>query len=297
MSDLENKDIYINELELLKDYSKLKEWLSHFVSNEEKYSIDSILKINNEYLRLVSHILISNKFGKIEVVKKLQDSLCKFLHLRKKVNRVCEVIEILNEFQIPIYTDFNSAADDISGKDIKDNLKTHSIRCLIDNPEKFISIESFRKDLIARLDLIDSLEFIEAIYKAIPAFFRDSDHIDIMYKYCLNTKDNNLIDAINTYVAGRKPAIGNISLAQKEEKVVSIQEVKLSDEEDYLSELADLRLKLVEGCKDKNEYVNTLFEISKCYQKLGQRERAFFIAVIVNRLSPNYRNVSDIMKI
>lgn len=301
---MSNKEIqnHIDVTSILKNKVQLDSWLEELQQSILNNTIVLEEKYSNYYLSCLRNIFYFNHYGKVFELKKTINNLIDYLSKRKKINRIEELKLIIQKYNIQLSTDIQNIINELSGSKICDMKYLRSSISVMNNLEVFIDSKEYREQLAKTVDLLDPLQFIEALYKCIEKFFESDGHQKIIFNYVRTTHDNELIDAANLYLAGRYEEIKSKLAVDNTEEILEHKYVQFekhihSDDEDYLLNIATLREKLVEGCKSKQEYVNTLFEIAKNYKRLGQHDRALFFAMIVHRLSPDYRNVGAMFKI
>ncbi|WP_412470428.1 MULTISPECIES: hypothetical protein [unclassified Halobacteriovorax] len=266
---------------------------SNRIDNEEQSSIDVF------YLDSLSKILFFHSTGKVQKLFLEISNLTTYLIKRKKINRLNELTKIFTHFDITYSNDLLSYIKLISGQELKEDISNIiTTITAVKNPEIYFQISAIRKRLVNDINLIDPLMFIESLFKIIPLFFESEEFQDVLYNYVKRSDDNDLIRAINHYL---KDYTGiEEHTKNTKEHVFNRDYVEAlylpPNRKDELLSLVELREKLIDGCESKTEYVNTLFEMAAAYKRLGNNERAFFMAVIVNRLSPGYRNVEVMLK-
>ncbi|MFG1482227.1 hypothetical protein ABMA79_14165 [Halobacteriovorax sp. HFRX-2_2] len=266
---------------------------SHRVENEE-----SSLS-HNLYIDSILKILLFHSTGKVQKLSVEIKNLIGYLLKRKKSNRLNELKNILDHFSVSYSENFDSYINILSTEKV-DETFADSISTIttVKNSEKYFQYETLRKKLERDLELIDPLMFIESIFKVIPLFFETSEYKSIIYKYGKNSDDNDLIRAINYYLKDYSDIPEFVKTTTKrtlDRDYIEAYKTSINKKDELLS-LVELRERLVDGCKSKDEYINTLFEMAVAYRKLGNEERAYFLAIIVNRIYPGYRNVEVMLK-
>ncbi|MFG1494077.1 hypothetical protein ABMA75_10975 [Halobacteriovorax sp. ZH4_bin.1] len=266
---------------------------SHSIENEES------LLSHNLYIDSILKILLFHTNGKVQKLSIEINNLIGYLLKRKKINRLNELKNILNHFSVSYSQNFDSYISVLNTEKV-DETFSNSISTIstVKNSEKYFQYATLRKKLERDIELIDPLMFIESIFKVIPLFFETSEHKSIIYKYGKNSDDNDLIRAINYYLKDFDDISEFVRAAPKrtlDREYIEAYETTLNKKDELLS-LVELRERLVDGCESKDEYINTLFEMAVAYRKLGNKERAYFLAIIVNRIYPGYRNVEVMLK-
>lgn len=301
MSKLTEFHIQLNESLLLKNSIEFNSWIDSILKNYKKIPIEEFNIYKNFYLKSLVEIIYANQLGKLHRLDKLQEKLFHKLFNQKKVNRLIELKELFQRVGIPTTVEIENLINSLTffKFDNEERLST-SINTAISNPEVYLKFENIRKTLVDKVELLDPLNFIENIFKVIPVIFESKEWKDLFYNYALNTNDQEFVDSLNSILDDDevyKKITKKENNTKKSTKEVNIHmDCSDKDKKDFLGSIATLREKLVEGCETKQEYVNTLYEISYNYKKIGAFERSYFFAVIVNRLHPGYRNVGDLLK-
>lgn len=301
MSKLSEYHIQSDTDILLKNSIEFNLWIDSIWKNLNLIPVEEFKIFKSFYLIKVAEILYAFHFGKIRNVTQLQRDLIKKLYQTKKLNRLIQLKEVLSKFNIP-------AEDELRECILKCNLFENNFKeeldvtlvTAVNNPESYLCTKSIREKLKENISLIDPLNFIENLFKVVPVIFNSEEAPGIIYNYAKNSNDNELRYAVNDYLSDNNAfkeltTVSNV----KKEKVLTEAEfdfLQSKPNRDYLGDIASLRIKLVDGCSDKQDYVNTLFEIAHNYKKAGLNERSYFFAMIVNRLIPGFRNVGDLLK-
>ncbi|EPZ50451.1 hypothetical protein M902_1351 [Bacteriovorax sp. BAL6_X] len=254
---------------------------------------------HNLYIDSIVKILSFHSTGKVQKLSLEIKKLISYLLKRKKINRLNELKNILDHFNVSYSLNFDSYISIFSADKVDETFSNYiSTISTVKNSEKYFQYSTLRKNLERDLELIDPLMFIESIFKVIPLFFETSEYKSIIYKYGKNCDDNDLIRAINYYLKDYSDIPEFVKTTPKpvlDREYIDGNDIKINKRDELLL-LVELRERLVDGCKSKDEYINTLFEMAVAYKKLGNEERAYFLAVIVNRICPGYRNVEGMLK-
>lgn len=299
MSKLSEYHIQLDTDVLLKNSIEFNSWIDSIWKNINLIPFEDLQVYENFYLVGIIEIIYAHHFGKIKKLQSTQRNLIDKLLQTKKINRLLQLKEVLTKLNILLDKKLEESISICSVSNNQLNINVSSLTAVM-NSETYFQFSNIRKALIENISLIDPLTFIENLFKAITLVFKSDEAEGIIYHYAKYCDDNEIRYAVNEYFTEDnnypelKTVSGQRSKKLENNKVIGFH-IPLKND-DHLGNLSTLRLKLVDGCKSKQDYVNTLFEIALCYKKVGMLDRSMFFAMIVNRLIPDYRNVGALLR-